>query len=79
MNKPTLLCSIQGKSSDEIRHDAMAMRLVRRIVLDYLPPGGLTANEAMELLLAVVDPYDGRTGSFGPGVGPPRNDNREES
>lgn len=56
MNKGTLLSSIQGLSGDEVRHEAMAMSLVRRIVLDYLTPGGLTAEEAMELLVALVDP-----------------------
>lgn len=79
MKKPTLFYLIQGTSIEDLRHDAIAMNLVRRIVLDYLQPGGFTAEEAMEVLIAVVDPDNDSAGLLAAAVGSPGNDNGKDA
>lgn len=79
MKKPTLFFPSGNKSNDEIRHDAMAMDLVRRIVLDYLQPGGLSAQEAINLLVPIIDPGDRLSGLCGLQNGKPENDNEPQA
>jgi hypothetical protein len=51
------------------------MDRVREIVLDYLEPGGPSAERAMDMLVAIADPGDRPTGSAWLRIETPANDN----
>lgn len=62
------------KTALQLRRDSAALDRVREIVIDYLIPNGLSAEEAMQALVAIIDPGRRPKGSLDLPIGAPAND-----